>query len=38
MNFEIIWSDFAESQLDQIFEYYIENASLKIAKNLLQNF
>ena len=36
MNFEIIWSDFAESQLDQIFEYYVENASLKIAKNLLQ--
>ena len=36
MKFEVIWSDFAESQLDQIFEYYVENASLKIAKNLLQ--
>ncbi|WP_246022021.1 type II toxin-antitoxin system RelE/ParE family toxin [Flavobacterium cellulosilyticum] len=36
MNFEIIWSDFAERQLDEIFEYYVENASLKVAKNLLQ--
>ena len=36
MKFVVIWSDFAESQLDQIFEYYVENASLKIAKNLLQ--
>ena len=36
MNFEIIWSDFAEKQLDEIFDYYVENASLKVAKNLLQ--
>ena len=36
MNFEVIWSDFAESQLDEIFEYYVKNASLKVAKNLLQ--
>ena len=36
MNFEIIWSAFAERQLDEIFEYYVENASLKVAKNLLQ--
>lgn len=36
MSFEVIWSDFAESQLDKIFEYYVENASLKVAKNLLQ--
>lgn len=36
MYFEIIWSDFAESQLNEIFEYYVENASLKVAKNILQ--
>jgi plasmid stabilization system protein ParE len=36
MKFEILWSDFAESQLDKIFEYYLENASLKVAKDLLQ--
>jgi toxin ParE1/3/4 len=36
MKFEILWSDFAENQLDKIFEYYLENASLKVAKDLLQ--
>jgi len=36
MPLKIIWSDFAENQLDKIFEYYCENASLRIAKNLLQ--
>ena len=36
MSFEIIWSDFAESQLDKIFEYYVENVSLKVAQNLLK--
>lgn len=36
MKFEIIWSAFAESQLEDIFEYYIENASLKVAKNIIQ--
>jgi plasmid stabilization system protein ParE len=35
MKFEIIWSNFAESQLDEIFEYYIEKASLKVAKKRL---
>ena len=35
MSFEIIWSDFAETELDKIFEYYVEHASLKVAKNLL---
>ncbi|KDN55287.1 type II toxin-antitoxin system RelE/ParE family toxin [Flavobacterium seoulense] len=36
MAFEIIWSNFAETQLDQIFEYYIENASLKVAQNIIE--
>ena len=36
MNYEIIWSNFAENQLDEIFEYYVEKASLRVAKNLLQ--
>jgi len=35
MSFEIIWSDFAESQLDDIYQYYTENVSLKVAKNIL---
>ena len=36
MNFKIIWSDYAETQLDKIFEYYIENASPRVAKSLIQ--
>ena len=36
MDFKIIWSDFAETQLDQIFEYYVEKASLRVAKNIIE--
>jgi plasmid stabilization system protein ParE len=32
----IIWSDFAEKELDLIFEYYKENASLSVAQRLLK--
>ncbi|UGU17514.1 type II toxin-antitoxin system RelE/ParE family toxin [Sinomicrobium kalidii] len=33
---EVIWSEFAEGQLDEIFEYYSENASVRIAKKLVK--
>lgn len=36
MGYDIIWSDFAGIQLDKIYQYYLENAGLKIAKNILQ--
>ncbi len=36
MGFKIIWSHFAETELDKIFEYYIENASLQVAKNIIE--
>jgi len=36
MDFKIIWSNFAETELDKIFEYYVENASLKVAKNIIE--
>jgi plasmid stabilization system protein ParE len=36
MKFKIIWSDYAATQLDKIFEYYTENASHNVAKNLIQ--
>lgn len=29
---KIIWSEFAENQLDEIFDYYKKEAGLKIAK------
>jgi len=34
--FAIIWSDQAEIELDRIFEYYSEFASIRVAKNLLK--
>jgi plasmid stabilization system protein ParE len=36
MKFKIIWSHYAETQLDKIFLYYSENASLRVAKNVLK--
>ena len=36
MNYKVVWSDFAELQLDEIFEYYLENASLLVAQNLIE--
>ncbi|MAC96780.1 MAG: plasmid stabilization protein [Flavobacteriales bacterium] len=36
MILKIIWSEFAEKQLDEIYEYYQKNASPRIAKMLLK--
>lgn len=36
MILKIIWSEFAEIQLDEIFKYYKEKASLRIAKKLVK--
>lgn len=37
MNFIVIWSDFAEIQLDQIYEYYCNKADLKVATKIVRN-
>ena len=36
MTLKIIWSEFAEFQLDEIYEYYEKKASPKIAKKLIK--
>jgi len=36
MTLKIIWSEFAETQLDEIYEYYEKKASPRIAKKLLK--
>lgn len=36
MIFKIIWSDFAETQLDEIYEYYKKEAGTRIAKKLVK--
>ncbi|MEH6682706.1 MAG: type II toxin-antitoxin system RelE/ParE family toxin [Sediminicola sp.] len=33
---KVIWSEFAETQLDEIYKYYEKNASPGIAKKLLK--
>ena len=35
MNYEIIWSDFAEIQLDEIYEYYEKEASIRVATKIV---
>jgi toxin ParE1/3/4 len=36
MAFNVIWSEFAETQLDGIFEYYKHEANTRVAKKLLK--
>lgn len=36
MALKIIWSEFAENQLDEIYAYYNKKASLKVASKLLK--
>ncbi len=36
MTLKIIWSEFAETQLDEIYEYYEKKASSRIAKRLVK--
>lgn len=35
MEFNVIWSHFAEEQIDDIFEYYKLEANLRIAKKII---
>ena len=35
MGLKIYWTDFAKNELRKIFSYYRENASLKVALNLV---
>ena len=35
MEFNVIWSDFAEEKIDEIYEYYKIEASIRVAKNLV---
>ena len=35
MELEVYWTDFSKKELKNIFDYYIENTSLNVAKNLV---
>ncbi|MFD0835024.1 type II toxin-antitoxin system RelE/ParE family toxin [Mariniflexile aquimaris] len=36
MALKIIWSEFAETQLDEIYDYYEQNVSTSVAKKLVR--
>ena len=36
MSFEIIWSEFAETQLDEIYEYYRKEVNERVAKKIIK--
>ncbi|MEQ6120962.1 type II toxin-antitoxin system RelE/ParE family toxin [Reichenbachiella sp. MALMAid0571] len=36
MKLKVIWSEFAETQLDEIYEYYKKKASLRVAKKIMK--
>ena len=36
MEYKIIWSSFAVSELDNIYKYYLEKAGSKVAKSIIQ--
>lgn len=36
MELKIYWTDFAKSELKNIFEYYKENASLTVARKIIK--
>jgi len=37
MKLKVIWSDFAEKQLDEIYEYYLTKISVITAKKIAQS-
>ncbi len=36
MELKIYWTDFAKSELKEIFEYYRENVNLKVARKIVK--
>lgn len=36
MKLKIVWSEFAENELDKIFEYYNQKAGSRIAKKIIK--
>lgn len=36
MKLKIVWSQFAENELDKIYDYYLHRAGIRIAKKIIQ--
>ncbi len=37
MKMRVVWSKFAQAQLDEIFHYYLEEAGFKVAYSLIES-
>jgi plasmid stabilization system protein ParE len=37
VEYKVIWSAFAETQLDEIYEYYSQKASIKVSVKIIRN-
>ncbi|MCD9577105.1 type II toxin-antitoxin system RelE/ParE family toxin [Flavobacterium soyae] len=36
MKLKVIWSEFAENEIDKIYNYYLEKAGIKVAKKIIK--
>ena len=36
MKFKIIWSQFAENEIDKIYDYYLQKAGIRVAKKIVK--
>ena len=36
MKIKIVWSQFAENEIDKIYDYYLQKAGIRVAKKIIQ--
>jgi toxin ParE1/3/4 len=36
MKLKIVWSQFAENEIDKIYDYYVQKAGIKVAKKIIE--
>ncbi|MDW8850875.1 type II toxin-antitoxin system RelE/ParE family toxin [Flavobacterium sp. MMLR14_040] len=36
MKLKVVWSEFAENEIDKIYNYYLQKAGLKVAKKIIK--
>jgi len=36
MKFKILWSQFAENEIDKIYDYYLQKAGIRVAKKIVK--
>ena len=36
MKLKVVWSEFAENEIDKIYNYYLQKAGIKVAKKIIK--